>query len=257
MNVLDVLTALGLQNDPGAVSVSPDHTPYSGMILSTDENAQSVTLPSGTNLDEPLSFVTQSVVIDNNTSNYMCIVDGQTDGAGRFLAPGQGGVFPIFGRMHRARITWTAPPGKVQPGFVAGEMAQLTFWSTPVGPGFGYAAPSPNTLPWVSPNQPAKLIGEVIGATSDSAFSIPGIAGKQIYLFYLSISFDVAVAGQAVTLERISDSAQLWQFPTAVQVPNPLQGFGTVICPLGDGLKLHNFAGSAVTVRGGCVYSQA
>lgn len=143
MGLDDILQNLGLE--PGPVDiVLPAGTSGFAPVASPDtEGTSSFSVAAGTQLDTRLSFAAGSVVIDNNTSAYINVPDATKDGTGRWVPPGFPAAMPILGHISRARINWTAPPGKVQPAFIAGESAQVTFFAAAVPPGFGVAAPAP------------------------------------------------------------------------------------------------------------------
>jgi len=142
----DVLQKLGLEAGvPDAVA--PAGTNLFGPEPAPDEptDSASFSVVNGVSLDVRLGFVVGSVIIDNNTSAFMNAPDATKDGTGRWVGPGQPGAFPILGHISRARINWSAPPGKSQPAPVPTEAAQVTFFAAAVPPGFGSAAPGGTT----------------------------------------------------------------------------------------------------------------
>jgi hypothetical protein len=142
----NVLEGLGLKNQP-RIAIPAGSSLYDPPHQEDDpSNSQSFSLASGTPLDSPVGFVVGSVLVDNNTSAFLTIVDATADGIGRSVPPGTGAALPILGHISRARAVWTAPPGKVQPPFIAGEAAQLTFLASPVPLGFGLAQSVPPVL---------------------------------------------------------------------------------------------------------------
>jgi hypothetical protein len=188
----DVLTALGLTNDPGAVSVSPGYAPYTG-APETAGSPQSFPVSAGQDLDQPLSFIPGSVVIDNNTDSYLEVVDAMTDGGSRWLSAGQGGSFPLFTSSPRARLKWTAPPGKIQSPPTAGQVAQATFWPIGAPAGLGFAAPSVS----ISVRDIATLSGGNLANgfnSTDGPFSDLYIMGWNLWIANGAAAAQVSVA---------------------------------------------------------------
>lgn len=140
----DFLQRVGLER-PVPVAVPDGLQAFGPPIVGDDDGTESfsISLPAGTNLDERLGFHVGSVVVDNNASAFLNVLDATKDGTGRWVGPGQPGQMPLVNGISRARIAWTAPPGKVQPAFVAGEAAQITFFGSKVPPGIGQAVPQP------------------------------------------------------------------------------------------------------------------
>lgn len=142
----NVLEGLGLKNQP-RIAIPAGSSLYDPPHQEDDpSNSQSFSLASGTPLDAPLGFVAGSVMVDNNSSAYLNIVDATGNGTGRWVPPGKPAAFPILGHISRARVLWTAPPGKLQPAFVPGEEAQLTFMASPLPLGSGIAQDVPPIL---------------------------------------------------------------------------------------------------------------
>lgn len=136
-----LLRHLGINPGDVAIDVPSGTTPFYGVPGQDTEGSQSFAVTNGANLDQRTSFVVGSVIVDNNTSAWISIPDATKDGTGRYVGPGLGGAFPILGHISRARVNWSAPPGKQQPAAIATEQAQVIFLASPVPPGFGFAAP--------------------------------------------------------------------------------------------------------------------
>jgi len=125
------------------VALPPGHEPFVGHEVADTEGTQSFTLAAGTSLDIRTSFIIGSVIVDNNTSQWINIPDATKDGTGRFVPPGGGGAIPILGHISRARANFAAPGGRTQPAVVAGQSATLIFLAAAIPPGFGIAVPTP------------------------------------------------------------------------------------------------------------------
>jgi hypothetical protein len=139
----DILQGLGLEPGPPQVAAPPDRRLYAPPHEADDPaNSQSFSVFNGVDLDAPLGFVAGSVAVDNNTSAYMNILDASKDGTGRWVPPGQGAAMPLLGHISRARIKWTAPPGRAQSAPIATEKAQVTFFASPIPLGFGISSPA-------------------------------------------------------------------------------------------------------------------
>jgi hypothetical protein len=142
----DVLESAFGPSPHAEVALPPGHQPYAPAVEPDEPtNSASFSVANGTLLDQRLGFRAGSCVIDNNTSSYLNVPDASRDGTGRWIPPGTGAAIPILGHISRARITWSAPPGKSQPPAVATEFAQVTFFAAPTPPGFGISSPSLTT----------------------------------------------------------------------------------------------------------------
>jgi hypothetical protein len=136
-----VRQALGLERVP-AILVPDGTQPFYGAPGEDSEGSQSFTVPNGVALDGRVSFPVGSCIVDNNTSAYANIPDATKDGTGRWVPPGTGAAIPILGNISRARINWSAPPGRTQPTAVATEVLQAVFLAAKSPPGFGISTPT-------------------------------------------------------------------------------------------------------------------
>lgn len=249
-----LLRQLGINPGDIAVDVPVGSVPFYGHPIGDTEGSQSFSVANGTNLDQRTSFVVGSVIVDNSTSSYLNVPDATKDGVGRWVPPGTGAAMPILGHISRARINWTAPPSKNQIAPVAGESAQVIFLATAIPPGFGIAAPSNQSLPYITPNQPSLNIFTTLAASGGSITLVSAVAGKTIYVFECNVEFDAAGTGDTVSLTDTNGTAA-HKYPSTA-TPNAYKGYGTPFA-VGVGLKLVNSATNTMTPRGSLIYSQA
>ena len=250
--MLDALrAALSAPPRPADIWVPPDRTPYYGNPPGDIEGTQSFGVPVGQLLDTRLSFVAGSVMIDNNTSQYINVPDATKDGTGRWIGPGQGGAFPILGHISRARINWSAPPGKNQPAGLPNEQAQVVFTAYVVPPGFGFAAPSQQTQPWLVARKATSVRA---GLTAGGSVAIvAGVAGQVVTINHWSLILDAA-ANTSLTLQDDTDGTVIdYGFMNAQPwLDRPKYGFQL---GAGHGIVLVNGA-NICTINGCLMYSQ-
>lgn len=249
----DVLREFGLAPPAPTVDVPTGQRLYAPQSEPDVGATQSFAVISGTPLDQRLGFQVGSVVVDNNTSTYLNIPDATKDGTGRYVPPGSGAAMPILGHISRARINWTAPPGKNQPSFVAGESAQVIFFASPMPPGLGLASPSSATMPWISPNRlPVNINANVNG----TQILVPALAGQIVYVFYLSVAFLAAATADLTFQDTTAVGFGAWTAGVPINTYQFAQmDFRGTQLPAGRGIQVTTTA--AVNIRGSLTYSQA
>jgi hypothetical protein len=120
---------------------------------------------NGQEIDDQMDFWAQSVVIDNRTSSYIEVVPAR-----RWIDPGSGAGIP-FKATQKAQLRWTAPPGKTQIPPVAGEVAQVRFYTNPYPPGIGLV--TKQAISGLTTNIAAKEIDRQITGGLAGSVSIP------------------------------------------------------------------------------------
>jgi hypothetical protein len=161
------------------------------VAVNTPQN-QDFSVKNGTPLAEQLGFFARSVVVDNRTSSYIFV-----KGAGRWVDPGLGAGMQVDGTQV-AEIEWSAPPGKVQIPPVAGEEAQVVFYSDVAPPGTGVTSLQP-----VAPTVLAA--GSVIDVT-DRAARLVGVVSLAVGQVIQSITNALDISDRAGRLLGVINS---------------------------------------------------
>lgn len=173
-----------------------------------------LTLTQGTAFGEDLGFNARSLIVDNNTGQWLYDAASR-----RYIPPGCfGAVLQFPSGSQIGALTWTAPPGVTQPAGVVGSQAVVIYTEDFLDPSAGVISGSGTGQPTgvvavtgtgtggaltTSP-QPATALGPitvnaVAAAAAQAQASLPGVAGRTTYIE----GFDVTI-GAGTTAASIS-----------------------------------------------------
>ncbi|MBI3936912.1 MAG: hypothetical protein HY323_08040 [Betaproteobacteria bacterium] len=148
--------------------------------------------PSAATFDQQLEFRANTVVVDNPTNQWVSLPS-----LGIFVPQYTlGATYPLPGTT-RARASWTAPAGQVEPPSITGQTTTITFYDIAL-PGtsgvgmLGGRAPYYDRNPTSFTRSNAQDLNQNSGTTQLWTYTVP--AGRRSYVEAMQVYTEITVA---------------------------------------------------------------